>query len=682
MAKGADPDRATGVFKDTGREAARDAAKDTPPDPASTLASTATGAARRRRPLTTAPVVPPGATTVLRLLATSDLHMHLLPWDYYTDKPSRTRGLSLLAGLIAKARAEVPTALLLDNGDFLQGSPIGDFIAETAAFPSGAVHPMIAALNHLAYDAVCIGNHEFSHGLEFLERALSKARFAALSANILTTLGADPASDTHLVAPRALLTRMIDLPGGGQRPLTIGLVGLTPSQVIQWEHEVLAGRISSRGMVEAAAYQLAELRREGADLVVALAHSGLGDPGSALDQENAVMRLAHELDFDAIVAGHTHNTFPSADFGAAERFDPQRGLINGRPTVMPGFYGSHLGVIDLHLAARPGAGWQVVGREVAVRPVFRRSRSGALLANVPEDAAIREIARPAHDQTRRWARRKIGETATPLQSFFALISPSPSVRLVARAQADHVRLALRGSVWEGLPILSAAAPFRTGGRSGPENYTHIPAGPMTLRNIADLYTFPNTIIALWLSGAEVKDWLERAAAQFHTIAPGARDADLINAEMPGFDFDLIEGLEYEIDLSRPAKFDAMGRLIAPGAGRITRLRQGGADLDPASRFVLATNSYRLGGGGGYFVPRSNRVILRGGQPIRSILAAYVSRLGGVAAAGAPNWRFAAMPGTSVSFVTSPLAVAETLPGQTLCALDQLDNGFQRFRLTL
>ena len=647
-------------------------------------------ASRRKRPLGLPLVPPPGVTTILRLLATSDLHMHLLPWDYYTDKPSRTRGLSLLAGLIAKARAEVPNALLLDNGDFLQGSPIGDFIAETAAFPSGAEHPMIAALNHLAYDAVCIGNHEFSHGLEFLERALSKARFPVLSANILTKLGADLGSDTHLVAPSALLTRMIDLPDGGQRPLSLGLVGLTPAQVVHWEHEVLHGRIKVRGMVEAASHQLAQLRRQGVDLVVALAHSGLGDPGSTLDQENAVMRLAQELDFDAIIAGHTHNTFPSAEFSAAARFDPQRGLINGRPVVMPGFYGSHLGVIDLHLVARPGAGWQVVGREVAVRPVFRRSRSGALLATVPEDAAIREIARPAHDQTRRWARRKIGETATPLHSFFALISPSPSVRLVAQAQADHVRLALRGSVWEGLPILSAAAPFRTGGRSGPENYTHIPAGPMTLRNIADLYTFPNTIIALWLNGAEVKDWLERAAAQFHTIPPGAQDADLINADMPGFDFDLIEGLEYDIDLSRPAKFDALGRLIAHRGGRVTRLRQGGADLDPSARFVLATNSYRLGGGGGYFTARANRVILRGGQPIRSILASYVSRLGGVAAAEAPNWRFAPMPGTSVSFVTSPLAVAGTLPGQTpgqtlgqtLSAVERLDNGFQRFRLTL
>ncbi len=621
---------------------------------------------------------------MIRILATTDLHMHLLPWDYYTDKPSLVRGLSLLAGMIAKARAEVPHCLLVDNGDFLQGSPLGDYLAETAIFTDPTLHPMIAALNQLSYDAVCVGNHEFSHGLDFLQDAVADAKFPVLSANILRELGPDPGSDSHLFAPTALIERWIHLPDQQSRLLKIGLVGLTPDQILQWENETLAGRIQVRGMFEAAAFHLADLRRRGADIVIALAHSGLGDPSGQPDQENAVIRLAKHLNFDAIIAGHTHQTFPNDMFGQTEGMDAEKGLIHGTPTVMAGFYGSHLGVIDLQIAPLDPGGWRVAGAKVSLRAVFRRSPSGAVTAAARQDPAIRAIAAKSHAQTRRWARRRIGETKVPLDSFFALIGPSASVRLVAQAQADHVRQAVRGSVWDGLPVLSAAAPFRTGGRSGPENYTHIPPGPLTLRNIADLYTFPNSIVALMLSGAEVHDWLERAAAQFNRIPRGARDAELINPDMPGFDFDLVHGLDYQIDLSRPPMFDPTGHQITEGPGRVTNLRHNGAEVDPKARFVFATNSYRSGGGGGYAVANPAKVILRGGQSIRTILTSYVARLGCIEVEQTPNWRFSPMKDTSVTFLSSPLAACANagLPSGMLEPLERLENGFQRFRLTL
>jgi 2',3'-cyclic-nucleotide 2'-phosphodiesterase/3'-nucleotidase len=626
----------------------------------------------------------PVDTAVLRILATSDLHMHLLPWDYYTDKPSRMRGLSQLASLISAARGEVTHSILVDNGDFLQGSPIGDFIADSAAFSADSIHPMIAAMNYLAYDAVCIGNHEFSHGLEFLDSALSNATFPALSANILIKRGGTPAQDITLRPPTTMITRMIDIAGQPARPLTIGLVGLTPSQVVNWEREILGGKLEVRGILEAARYHAQQLRLQGADLVIALAHSGLGDVNAGPEQENSVIGLAQSVDFDAIIAGHTHNVFPGPDFGPTGILDPHQGLIFDKPVVMPGFYGSHLGVIDLELRPKPCGGWSLVGCQSKLRPVFKRTPRGQIRGTVPEDQTIREIARPAHDLTRRWARRKIGTTDVPLHSYFALVTPCASVRLVSQAQADFVRQALRGSVWEGLPILSAAAPFRTGGRSGPENYTQVPAGPISLRNIADLYSFPNTLIALLMSGAEVCDWLERSAAQFRTIRPGSIDSEVINHDMPGFDFDLIDGLRYEIDLSRDAKYDATGRLINAAAGRVVNITQGGAALDPSARFILATNSYRVGGGGGYTMAREQRVILRGGQSIRSILATYVSRLGSITFQDNPVWRFAPMPGTSISFLTSPVADPAACAETRFEAMppDGTENGFRRFRLSL
>jgi 2',3'-cyclic-nucleotide 2'-phosphodiesterase/3'-nucleotidase len=644
---------------------------------------TKTSGPRKTTPATAALSATAASSAItLRILATSDLHMNLLPWDYFTDKPSRSRGLSLIGGLIAQARAEVPLSVLVDNGDFLQGSPLGDLIADSAILPADAVHPMIAAMNHLSYDAACLGNHEFSHGVEFLERSASKANFPILSANMLTEIGSFPESDQPFFPATALLTRMIDLPGKAPRPLKIGLVGLTPSQVVHWEREVLKDRIKERPILVAAKHQLAQLRKSGADLVIALAHSGLGAPQALPDQENTVIRLARELDFDAIIAGHTHNVFPGPDFSASDGFDPEGGLIAGIPVLMPGFYGSHLGVIDLALSPMRGGGWSVVSNKVSLRPVFKRGPSGQIFVAVKEDPAIRAIAAQSHARARRWARRKIGESACPLTSHFSLIAPSQSTRIVTQAQADHVSQTLRGSVWEGLPIVSAAAPFRTGGRSGPENYTEIPAGPLTLRNIADVYSFPNTIIALLMTGAQLKDWLERAAALFFQIVPGAQDQPLIDPEMPGFDYDQIDGLDYVVDLSRPARYDAIGRLINPQGGRITDLMHDGAALDMTARFVMATNSYRLGGGGGYVTAGDRRVLMRGGQSIRAILAAYVARLGNVGDDAPPNWRFAPMPGTTVSFLSAPSAYPSGPDAARLLSLGQTAAGFQKFRLSL
>lgn len=627
---------------------------------------------------------PKAESAILRILATSDLHMHLLAWDYFTDRPARTRGLSLLAGLIERARAEVPQSILVDNGDFLQGSPLGDLLAETSYRPPDGLNPMIAAMNHLAYDAAALGNHEFSHGLAYLKAALPQARFPILSANILRVLGDDPSLDQPFVTPTALLARHIALPGHPPRKITIGLVGLTPVEVVNWESEALRGHVVARDMIGAAAHHLKKLRSDGADLVIALAHSGLGDPRFLHDQETSVLHLAQNLEFDAIVAGHTHMRMPGPDFAASPQIDPVQGRVCGRPTVMPGFFGSHLGVIDLHLEPKGASGWTLVDSRVALRPVSRHSPSGRTVATVREDPAILAIASDAHDHTRRWSRRKIGETSQDLTSFFSLIGPTAAVRLVARAQADHIAQMVRGTLWMGLPILSAAAPFRCGGRSGPENFTHIAAGPLSLRNISDLYLFPNTVIALALMGHEVADWLERAAAMYHQIAPGSQDAELIDQDMPGFEFDQIEGLDYDIDLTRAAKFDITGRRLPGQPGRVRNITQGEHPLNPEARYILVTNSYRLGGGGRYDMARDERVILRGGQAIRAILASYVAQIGRVQIDTAPNWRLTLGTGGSVTFRTSPLActTAPEVRHGALTALDLTADGFRRFRLTL
>ena len=634
-----------------------------------------------------APGNPPRATGLfrLRILATTDLHVHITPWDYYADRSSATAGLARTATLIAAARAEAETCLLLDNGDFLQGSPMGDLEAQrnNAEQP----HPMIAAMNALGYDAATLGNHEFSNGLAYLLRQLGQARFPVVSANISRQLGDTPIMDQTLLPHSVILLRSLSDGRGNRQLIRIGVLGLVPPQTTQWDHQQLGDTLVTRDIVEAAAAHVPKLREQGADIVIALSHSGIAAPSANANLENATAALAALPGIDALVAGHTHQTFPSADFAASTGVDPVRGLLWGKPAVMPGFHGSHLGVIDLSLARRDGA-WHVAGSQVEVRPISRRAKSGRVVALTRSATDIMTIAAPAHRATRAWSRQPLGYTGQALHSYFALVMPSPTVRLVARAQARHVARLLQHGPYADLPLVSAAAPFHVGGRGGPENYTAIPAGPLMMRHAFDLYPHPNTIAALLVSGAELALWLERSFSLFHQVSPGTRDADLIDPEFPGFNFDLLEGLTWTVDLAAPPHHDTNGRVINPSSRRIRNLAHQGRPVDPAARFVLATNSYRASGSGGFAGASHDNVILSGPDSSRDVVLAYLAATTSTSDAttdpGPPNWDFAPMVGTTAVFDSAPAAAACTAELAQLDAepLGLTATGFRRFRLRL
>ena len=605
-------------------------------------------------------------TAALRLLATSDLHTQLMPWDYMADQPCPGRGVARVANLIARARAGTETCLLLDNGDFIQGSPLGDMVAAEGI---NGIHPMIAAMNALGYDAATLGNHEFSHGLPFLTRALRDARFPVVSANIFEKPGPGP-----FVPPFVLLTRHVRI-DGQMHPLRIGIIGFAPPQLVKWDQPHVAGRIVTEDIVTAATRTLPLLRAAGADLIIALSHSGLGDRTARPGMENASGAIAALPEVDVVVAGHTHETFPACE--NAPR------VLYGKPVVMPGFFGSHLGVIDLALA-RSATGWRVAGHQSSLWPIARREPGGGLTALVPSEPLIERIASPAHARTLARARQRIGHNGAPLHSYFALIRACPSVRAVARAQIAHVTRALAQTPFAGLPILSAAAPFRAGGRGGPESYSHVAAGDLAMRHISDLYMHPNTLTAVQISGAELACWLEHSASIYLQIRPGLPDQTLIDPDFPSFNFDCIDGVTYRIDLSQPPRHDPQGALINPDARRIADLCHNGRPVAPDAQFVLATNSYRTGGSGNFPGARPDRVIYAPGRLSADVLLDHILEQGGIPAPGPANWGFAPLPGTSVLFDSAPEAVRfiDDMPPGRIEPLDLQPDGFRRYRLHL
>ena len=618
----------------------------------------------------------------LRILATSDLHVHITPWDYHSDRSSAAFGLARTASLIAAARAEVACCLLLDNGDFLQGSPMGD--VEALRTDQRGPHPMIAAMNALHYDAATLGNHEFSNGLDFLLRHLADAAFPLISANVVRQLGATPLLDQTLVPPTVILTRPLADGQGQTHPLRIGIIGLAPPHVTQWDRQQLGTRVQTRDILEAAAAHVPMLRAQGAEIVIALSHSGIGSSLASANMENASAALAALPGIDAVIAGHTHQTFPSPDFtGDGGAIDPVQGRLYGKPAVMPGFHGSHLGVIDLFLTRRGGS-WRLAGSHAELRPIAKRSASGQLRALTRSAPEILAIADRAHRATKRWSQQPVGQNPAPLHSYFAMVAANPTVRLVAQAQAAHVARALRTTSYADLPLISAAAPFHAGGRGGPDNYSHIAPGPLKMRHAFDLYPHPNTIAALLITGAELALWLERSFSQFRQITPGTQDAALLDPDFPSFNFDTLEPLTWDVDLTQPPRCDSHGRVINPGSARIHALAFHGQPIDPAARFVLATNSYRAGGSGGFAGAVPERIILSGAESNRDILLAHIAALGSLPTPSPANWHFNPQPGTTVTFESAPAAAAfvSDFAGQRLEPLEIAPNGFRRFRLHL
>lgn len=622
-----------------------------------------------------------GGQTHLRILQTTDLHAHIFPFDYYKDVPIDGAGLARTATLIATARAEAANSILVDNGDLLQGSALADYMAYDRGLRDGDLHPVIAAMNALGYDAAALGNHDFNFGLPFLMASIARSDFPFINANAVTRLGANPRKDKHLVPPYVILDRKVRDNDGKSKRLQIGLLGLLPPQVTTWDENVIGGKIRSRDMVEVAAAFIPQMKEAGADIIVLLAHTGIGSAQHHDGMENAAQPLARLPGVDAIVTGHTHMVFPSSQFAGVPGLDLARGTIAGTPAVMAGFWGSHLGIIDL-LLERDGRDWRVLDSRSMARPIAHQETSGKHLPLVESATKVLRAARSEHEATLDYMRAPVGSTLAPLNSYFALVTNCTSVQLVCQAQRSFVAPKLAHSPFADVPLLAAAAPFKVGGWGGAGNYTDIPPGPLYQRNLADLYCFPNTICAIHLRGRDVAEWLERSAAAFHQVVLGQQDQPLLNDAFPSYNFDVILGVTYEIDPTQPARYSIAGQLVDPTARRIRNLCYQGAPLDPDAKFIVATNNYRTSTRAAFCPPGATEVVFSSSVTLRNILLNHVATGSPLALTPEQNWAFTPMPDTSFIFENSPKAAA-FLPGLTDIKVEHLGDGaggFSRYRL--
>ncbi|MEX0327575.1 MAG: bifunctional 2',3'-cyclic-nucleotide 2'-phosphodiesterase/3'-nucleotidase [Ruegeria sp.] len=619
----------------------------------------------------------PQATARVRILATSDLHMNLIGHNYYSDCRDERIGFARTATLIRQARRQAERdgalTLLFDNGDSLQGTPLGDWVAQN----STVQHPLPLAFKALGYDAVGLGNHDFGFGLDFLQQIAKQSVYPIVCSNATFNDGSNSIWQKAVVLTRTVMVN--DFP----EELKIGVLSVLPPQTAQWEAHKLGGQVTVDDILIAAQDTASELRQEGCDLIVALAHTGLGPAEAAPGLENAAIPLAAVKEIDAVVAGHTHLTFPATAPQGLDYVDHQQGLVHGTPLVMPGFAGSHLGVIDLELARDDQNRWRICRSKSEIRAIH--GGNGADTFEVAEDVEITQLLANAHDATRAHVARSVGRTRQRFHSYFAYCAPDRGLALLAAAQAAALRPFLTGTSLADLPVLSATAPAKFGGRAGPEFYTDIPAGDLSIRHVADLHVFPNELRGVCANGTQILDWLEMSAGLYNQLSLN-KVRDLHDPSRAGHNLDIMHGLTYQIDLSRPARFDANGNLVDPSHRRVRHVVFNGLPIDPSQLFVVATNNYRANGGGNFPIANQGEAIPVPPLQIHDVLTEYLAapnRPDPLETAPRP-FSFASLGGVRTVLKTGPKArkyldeLAEYAPRDL--GLDP--NGFLRVQLTL
>lgn len=564
----------------------------------------------------------------LHILATTDLHGHLLPHDYIKDTPTQGAGLAGLAYLIAQQRAQAEAdnipVLLLDNGDTFQGTPLASYLATQDV---GADHPIVASLNHLGYDAVGLGNHDLDHGLPYLKAVARRLDMPILSTNL---------RDASLSPLRDHLLLAIPLGPDAPAPLTVGILSVLPEQSAAWNSHHLGPDISLVAPATSIPTAAENLRSAGADLVVVLAHLGVGDIDSPTVEGQGAHALVKSGQIDAIILGHTHRRLPSNDYAGRAGVDLEHSTVGGVPALMAGHAGSDLGIMKLALGHDRENGWYIVNHTCTLEKNA---------AHVPPDPAIAALAAKAHEQVR--ARLSLPVTTTPkvLHSYFSLVSPATTQDLIAHAQQRIISAALAGTTHRTLPVLSASAAHSAGGRDGPGNYTHIPAGPVLRRHIAGLNPFANQTVGIHITGTQLLEWLEYAALLFNAPDANCPGQLIANPDIPAFQFDTIFGLSYQIDVS------------APPYARIIDLCHENRTVTPDQEFILATTRFRASGGGGYAPAAPNRIVARSTEPLDSTMINILGARLPAPWPDTPPWRFAPLGRMRATFRTHPDAVA-------------------------
>ncbi|MFB6469249.1 bifunctional 2',3'-cyclic-nucleotide 2'-phosphodiesterase/3'-nucleotidase [Cytobacillus sp. Hz8] len=624
----------------------------------------------------------------LRIMETTDVHTNLVDYDYYKDAPSDVVGLAKTSTLIKQAKKEVSNHLLVDNGDTLQGTPLGTYKAKVDPLQKGEVHPVYKAMNKLGYDIATYGNHEFNYGLDFLNEAVNDAKFPYVNANVYQKdRDENPNNDKNQFTPYKIMEKKVYDLNGKQKVVKIGFIGFVPPQIMDWDKGNLEGKVITKDIVATAKKFIPEMKKKGADIVIALTHSGFN--GNTKNTEDVVYSLSKVSGIDAITFSHTHKVFPAVDEKSLDSLfkdanghvlpgvNNAKGTINGVPAVQAGYGGSNLGIIDLEIQKVNGK-WKVYQSQSSTRAIYDKATG----TKVPADQSILDVVKADHEATIKYVNTPIGKTTAPIHSYFALVQDDPSVQIVTKAQTWYVENYIKNNKpeYKDLPIVSVGAPFKAG-RNGVEEFTEIKQGDLTIRSAGDLYLYDNTLKAIKVKGSVIKEWLEMSAGKFNQIDTSKTEEQaLLNPNFQVYNFDVIDGVSYQIDVTKPARYDETGMKISDSS-RVMNLQYDGKPVDPNQDFIVVTNNYRASGGGNFPGVKGSEYVVDSADENRQILMDYISEQKEINPTADNNWSIAPISGNvNVTFTSSPKGADYLQPSSNITYTGETDDkGFGIYR---
>lgn len=564
----------------------------------------------------------PGKRVRLTVLGTTDLHGNVYNWDYFKnaefdnsahDDIGLAKATTLIKAMRQERRGE--PILTLDAGDTIQGTPLAYYYAKIDPITAGATHPMANAMNLVGYDAAALGNHEFNYGLDTLRTFEEQLNFPLLGANAV-----DPATKRPAFRPYVIKTFRV----GRGRTLRVGVLGLTNPGIAIWDKANVEGKMEFPGLVEQAKKFVPEMKKRGCDLVVISAHSGADTSSSYGDAlpypENAASLVAQQVPHvDAILVGHAHKE-------VAQQF--VRNEKTGQQVLLcePAYWGMRVALMDLIVQ-------ETYTKRGKQKWVLVAAGSQVLNSNtVDADPAVVAAVQSQHDTVIEYVNSVVGTSAEEMSAARAPVEDVPIIDFVNYVQADAVKAGLTGEA-ASLPVLSIAAPFNRA--------ASFPAGEVTVRDVAGLYIYDNTLLGVQVSGADVKAYLEFSARYFKQISgTGPFTMDQVTRAVtptapngtPDYNFDSVAGLDapltYDIDISKPVD------------SRIVDLAYDGTPVTDSQQFVMAVNNYRQSGGGGFPAVSTAPVVYNRQNEIRQLLIDWVTEHGTIdpAAFASVDWR--------------------------------------------
>jgi 2',3'-cyclic-nucleotide 2'-phosphodiesterase/3'-nucleotidase len=476
----------------------------------------------------------------ITVLATSDIHGNIFPWDYNTAKPAN-RGLAKVATYVKQVRAQYPYVVLVDNGDTIQGTPLSYYYDK---IDTTTEYPLAKVMGAMKYDTWTLGNHEYNYGLDVLNRVIKDMRsegIHVLSANTYKDDG------TNFVDPYYIKT--FDTPQG---PVKVGILGLTTKTIPSWEDKDHYAGLHFNDLVEEANKWVPKLREAGADIVVVAMHSGEESPTDVIP-ENQVKAVATQVNgIDAIVAGHTHAIISQHTYK-----NPA-----GETVIVtePGKWGQYVSQINFNISKNADGKWVIDSKWSATIKMDD---------SVQADPDILNLAQPYQDATLKYIGTKIGVAAGDFLGTEQTVKETAIMDLINKVQKYYAKT-----------DLSIAAPLSSSAK--------ILKGDITIQDIMGVYVYENYLYGIKMTGKQLKDWMEWSARYYKQVSspdePITKDPTL---NIPDYNLDQLYGASYVIDLTEPA------------GHRIKNLKVNGKLVKDDDVFTVAINNYRFNGGGGF-----------------------------------------------------------------------------------